>query len=219
MLLICPILDRSDIFYEQRWRFHPVYSRMADNYSTEVVIIALAVSVAQAFDNKYFDIRWVGVIHAALRIACFALVLPLFRRLSGWRRYAMPLFLLFVAGDVSYLVQFNSFHTDTAACIFLAWCIVIALRRAAGDWTGWRSLAALLLLGVLFIGAKPQHALLLASDLDNETCIQYIDSFLMFYIRTADPLSRTATWLNKMEGGIDYLRNVVVNDSLGMNAQ
>ncbi len=68
-------------------------------------------------------------------------------------------------------------------------------------------------------GSKPQHALLLASDLDNETCIQYIDSFLMFYIRTADPLSRTATWLNKMEGGIDYLRNVVVNDSLGMNAQ
>lgn len=65
-------------------------------------------------------------------------------------------------------------------------------------------------------GSKPQHALLLAADLDSETCIRYIDRFLMFYIRTADPLTRTATWLNKMEGGIDYLRNVVVNDSLGM---
>jgi nitrite reductase (NADH) large subunit len=64
-------------------------------------------------------------------------------------------------------------------------------------------------------GSKPQHALLLASDLDSETCIKYIDRFLMFYINTADPLTRTATWLNKMEGGIDYLRNVVVNDSLG----
>jgi nitrite reductase (NADH) large subunit len=41
----------------------------------------------------------------------------------------------------------------------------------------------------------------------------------MFYIKTADPLTRTATWLNKMDGGIDYLRNVVVNDSLGMGAQ
>jgi len=41
----------------------------------------------------------------------------------------------------------------------------------------------------------------------------------MFYIRTADPLTRTATWLNKMEGGINYLRNVVVNDSLSMGAQ
>ncbi|WP_083801680.1 nitrite reductase large subunit NirB [Pedobacter sp. BAL39] len=67
-------------------------------------------------------------------------------------------------------------------------------------------------------GSKPQHALLLASDLDSDTCIQYIDRFLMFYIRTADPLTRTATWLNKMEGGMDYLRNVVVNDSLGMAA-
>jgi nitrite reductase (NADH) large subunit len=68
-------------------------------------------------------------------------------------------------------------------------------------------------------GSKPQHGLLLASDIDSETCIQYIDRFLMFYIRTADPLTRTAPWLNKMEGGIDYLRNVVVKDSLGMAAQ
>ncbi len=68
-------------------------------------------------------------------------------------------------------------------------------------------------------GSKPQHALLLATDLDYETCIKYIDRFLMFYIKTADTLTRTATWLNKMEGGIDYLRNVVVNDSLGMAEQ
>jgi nitrite reductase (NADH) large subunit len=65
-------------------------------------------------------------------------------------------------------------------------------------------------------GSNPQHANLLATDLDSETCIRYIDRFLMFYIKTADPLTRTATWLNKMEGGIDYLRNVVVNDSLGL---
>jgi nitrite reductase (NADH) large subunit len=68
-------------------------------------------------------------------------------------------------------------------------------------------------------GSKPQHAVLLATDIDSETCIQYLDRFLMFYIRTADPLTRTATWLNKMEGGITYLRNVVVNDSLGLAAE
>jgi len=68
-------------------------------------------------------------------------------------------------------------------------------------------------------GSKPQHALLLATDLDSDTCIKYIDRFLMFYIKTADPLTRTATWLNKMEGGIDYLRNVVINDSLGIADQ
>lgn len=68
-------------------------------------------------------------------------------------------------------------------------------------------------------GSKPQHALLLAADIDSETCIRYIDRFLMLYIKTADPLTRTATWLNKLEGGIDYLRNVVVNDSLGLADQ
>jgi nitrite reductase (NADH) large subunit len=67
-------------------------------------------------------------------------------------------------------------------------------------------------------GSKPQHAQLLATDLDSETLIKYLDRFLMFYIKTADPLTRTATWLNKMEGGMSYLRNVVVNDSLGIAA-
>jgi nitrite reductase (NADH) large subunit len=68
-------------------------------------------------------------------------------------------------------------------------------------------------------GSKPQHALLLATDIDEETCIKYLDRYLMFYIKTADTLTRTATWLNKMEGGLNYLRNVVVNDSLGMSQQ
>ncbi len=65
-------------------------------------------------------------------------------------------------------------------------------------------------------GARPQHAQLLITDVDDDTCIRYIDRFLMFYIRTADPLTRTATWLNKLEGGLEYLRDVVVNDSLGI---
>jgi nitrite reductase (NADH) large subunit len=68
-------------------------------------------------------------------------------------------------------------------------------------------------------GSKPQHALLLASDIDEETCVKYLDRFLMFYVKTADPLTRTATWLNKMEGGIGYLKTVVIDDALGMNAQ
>ncbi|WP_339925678.1 nitrite reductase large subunit NirB [uncultured Cyclobacterium sp.] len=63
-------------------------------------------------------------------------------------------------------------------------------------------------------GSKPQHAKLLINDVDNATCLKYIDRYLMFYIRTADPLTRTSTWLNKLEGGIDYLRDVVVNDCL-----
>ncbi len=65
-------------------------------------------------------------------------------------------------------------------------------------------------------GAKPKHAVLLAGDLDEETALKYIDRFLMYYIQTADRLTRTATWLEKLDGGIEYLRDVIVNDRLGI---
>ena len=68
-------------------------------------------------------------------------------------------------------------------------------------------------------GIKPQHAVLLATDIDKETLIKYIDRFLIFYIRTADRLERTATWFNKLEGGIEYLKQVIIEDSLGICAE
>jgi nitrite reductase (NADH) large subunit len=68
-------------------------------------------------------------------------------------------------------------------------------------------------------GMKPQHAVLLAADIDKETLIKYLDRFLMFYIRTADRLERTATWFNKLEGGIEYLKQVIIEDSLGICAE
>jgi nitrite reductase (NADH) large subunit len=67
-------------------------------------------------------------------------------------------------------------------------------------------------------GMKPRHAELLAGDLDDETLIKYIDRFLMFYIRTADRLQRTSTWRDNLEGGLDYLKDVVVHDKLGLGA-
>lgn len=65
-------------------------------------------------------------------------------------------------------------------------------------------------------GLTPAHAVLLAGDLDDETLIAYIDRYLMFYIRTADRLQRTAPWQQDL--GIDYIRDVVCADSLGIAA-
>jgi len=65
-------------------------------------------------------------------------------------------------------------------------------------------------------GAKPRHADLLAADLDSETCIKYIDRFLMYYIQTADRLMRTSVWLEKMDGGIERLREIIIDDGLGI---
>jgi len=68
-------------------------------------------------------------------------------------------------------------------------------------------------------GMKPRHADLFATDLDRDTLIRYIDRLMMFYIRTADRLQRTSVWMDNLEGGLDYLREVIIEDSLGLCEQ
>lgn len=68
-------------------------------------------------------------------------------------------------------------------------------------------------------GARPKHAELLAGPIDRATAVLYLDRMLIFYLRTAAPLVRTATWLEGLEGGIDYLKSVVIDDVLGLNAE
>ena len=68
-------------------------------------------------------------------------------------------------------------------------------------------------------GMKPRHAELIASDLSKERLIALIDRFLMFYVRTADRLQRTSTWRDNLQGGLDYLKDVLIADSLGIAAE
>ncbi|WP_428355034.1 nitrite reductase large subunit NirB [Methyloprofundus sp.] len=65
-------------------------------------------------------------------------------------------------------------------------------------------------------GMKPRHGDLFATNLDKETLIKYIDRVLIFYARTADRLQRTSVWMENMEGGLDYLKSVVIEDKLGL---
>ncbi|WP_298502428.1 nitrite reductase large subunit NirB [uncultured Maribacter sp.] len=67
-------------------------------------------------------------------------------------------------------------------------------------------------------GATPRHAELFAEQIDNETVIKYLDRYLMFYMRTAKPLQRTAAWQERLEGGLDYLKEVIIDDKLGIVA-
>ncbi len=68
-------------------------------------------------------------------------------------------------------------------------------------------------------GATPAHARLLAGDLDTDTLVRYLDRFLMYYVRTADRLQRTAPWIDSLEGGLDRVREVVVDDALGLGSE
>jgi nitrite reductase (NADH) large subunit len=66
-------------------------------------------------------------------------------------------------------------------------------------------------------GMKPRHGDLFATDLDDETLVKYIDRYLMFYVRTADRLTRTSVWLENLEGGLEYMQKIVIDDHLGIN--
>lgn len=65
-------------------------------------------------------------------------------------------------------------------------------------------------------GMTPRHGELFATDLDTDTVVKYIDRIIMFYIKTADKLQRTSKWRESLEGGLEYLQAVIIEDSLGI---
>ena len=68
-------------------------------------------------------------------------------------------------------------------------------------------------------GMKPRHGDLFATDLDDATLVKYVDRILMFYVQTGDRLQRTSVWMDNLEGGLEYLQDVIINDSLGLNTK
>ncbi|TCJ30297.1 nitrite reductase large subunit NirB [Nocardioides jejuensis] len=68
-------------------------------------------------------------------------------------------------------------------------------------------------------GAVPAHAQLLAGDLSKEDLLKYLDRFLMYYVRTADRLQRTSTWIDQLDGGLDRVKEIVLHDSLGLGEE
>ncbi|RZL64671.1 MAG: nitrite reductase large subunit [Variovorax sp.] len=68
-------------------------------------------------------------------------------------------------------------------------------------------------------GMKPRHAELIATELSKTELIKLVDRFLMFYVHTADRLQRTSTWRDNLEGGLDYLQGVLIQDTLGLGAE
>jgi NAD(P)H-dependent nitrite reductase large subunit/NAD(P)H-dependent nitrite reductase small subunit len=68
-------------------------------------------------------------------------------------------------------------------------------------------------------GTKPRHAELLAADINEDTAIRYIDRFFIYYIMSAERLTRTSVWCEKLEGGIEHIRDVVVHDKLGIASE
>jgi nitrite reductase (NADH) large subunit len=153
----------------------------------------------------YFDVSFmVWVLLGALAKSCVG---------STWCRYGVQDSVAFAIQVENRYKGFRSPHKIKAA---VSGCVRECAEAQSKDFgiiateKGWN----------LYVcgngGSKPRHADLLAADIDSQTCIKYIDRFIMYYTQTADRLTRTSVWLEKLEGGIEYLKEVIINDRLGI---
>jgi len=155
-------LDASEEnkYFTSRWVYKQPYQWVSDNYSSELILISGALLIGWEFSSEAFDIRILGAIHALIWIGCFAAFLPLLARLKGWRALVAALAALFIFTDVSYVAYCNSFHTDTAAFLFLSWAVVLWLHFMLRGRPSVALYAMFCMAALLCVYSKPQHAVL-----------------------------------------------------------
>ena len=154
--------DTSDEYkyVTSRWVYNRSFYWLSDNRSSELIPITAAVLTGWWFSNHIFDIRILGAIHASLWIACFAAFLPLLRPLAGWRRPMVSAVAVFIFTDVSYIACCNSFYTDVAAFLFLAWSVVLWLHVVNGQAPSTGLFVTFVGASILCVLSKAQHAAL-----------------------------------------------------------
>jgi hypothetical protein len=147
-------------YFTAHWVYDRSFQWVSDDRSSELILISAAVLTGWWFSSHVFDIRILGAIQALLWIACFAAFLPLLRRLTGWRRYIAATAALFIFTDVSYVAYCNSFYTDVAALLMLAWAVVVWLRFINGQRPSASLFVIFVTAAILCVSSKSQHAAL-----------------------------------------------------------
>jgi hypothetical protein len=147
--------DTSDEYkyFTAHWIFDPKFYWLADERSSELLPIDLALFVGWQLGRDQFDVRILGAIHALVWIGCFAALLPMVRRFG----YIPAIAALFVLSDVSYIAYCNTFYRDTATFLFLAWAVVLWLHFMFSEKSALLY-GLYLAAAALTIASKAQHA-------------------------------------------------------------
>lgn len=153
--LAAPVADEY-YFAPTTYHFRP------ENYlpflfsSTEQALAFFSIGLNALFhrDGSY-DLRCIGFVHALFYLAALWLALPLWGGLQAWRRVVISVLVLFVFFDAMYLVQLNSFFTDTPSFLFLLLTIVFGCRVLVWRrrWDAWGLVVSSLLMTL----SKAQH--------------------------------------------------------------
>src|SRR5258708_6729663 len=145
-------------YFTARWVYDRSFQWVSNDVSSELIPITAAVLVGWWFSNEIFDIRILGAIHALLWIGCFVASLPLLRPLTGWSRHLAGAAAALIFTDVSYVAHFNSFYTDVAAFVFLAWALVLWLHLLRSRRKSPGLVVLVPAAPILCVASKGQHA-------------------------------------------------------------
>jgi hypothetical protein len=146
-------------FYVGRYVFDSRHLWIADNVSSELLLIRIALGISKLIHRTHFDVRVLGAVHATLFFVAFAALLIFLRSFGVAARISVSLAAIAILADVSYVAHFNSFYTDAAAFTFLLLTIASALHLASNSERPFWLLAAFSLCSCLLVFSKPQHAL------------------------------------------------------------
>jgi hypothetical protein len=160
--LVCTGDCRGSV--QLRTPLDPTRSRRPPFPSSGLLTAAVAVAVNRVvFSDSLFDLRFAGLVHAALFGAGVLLAAGAAASWAGARRVAWWAALVLVAGDAGYLAYANSLYTEAAGMAFLVLalgCYVHAARAAGGAWSHPLGTAGFFASGLLAICAKPHYATL-----------------------------------------------------------
>ncbi len=151
--------DAAFRYIHLHYDIRPENHMVARFHCSEALLIRAALLLNRAVSRPGdFDLRAIGVVHAALFLAAFAL---LALSLGGERpglQAALLALAVFIFCDVAYSVYYNSFYMDAGAFVFLMLALAalaraVVRRRPADTYVA-------LFLSMLLVTAKSQHALL-----------------------------------------------------------
>jgi hypothetical protein len=127
--------------------------------SSEIVPAAVAAWLGARVDQKHFDIRWLGGLHALIFLGIYYLLLVVLRPLDLVARILLSLAALWIFADVGFVAYLNTFYSDVPAMLGGLAAVLLAVLLARSERVSPMLLALFGLAALFFVTSKAQHGL------------------------------------------------------------
>lgn len=158
-------------FTDKYWLTSYFIDNKVSFLSTQTIVIMISIGLSHIFNNgNIYDIRFLALVYGVIYlIACYIILKfivffvktvfknesAVFIKIVSW---ICPLLFVFVFGDFSYLLYFNSFFGEPLSFTMLLMIVALTLKILTSKKSNILLLILYFLSIVMFIGAKQQNA-------------------------------------------------------------